>query len=77
MPTVGEGCQRLSKIWRKPQGLFLSYPKKDRIDHILGHPRYDGVKFIVLSDGNESWDSAIKAQEAWVANPNAAMRLRK
>ena len=26
-PTVGEGCQRFSEIWRKPRGLFLSYPE--------------------------------------------------
>lgn len=50
-PTVGEGCQRFSEIWRKPRGLFLSYPNKDRIDHILSHPRYDDVKCIVVSDG--------------------------
>ena len=25
-PTVGEGCQRFSEIWRKPRGLFFSYP---------------------------------------------------
>lgn len=50
-PTVGEACQRFSEIWRKPRGLFLSYPNKDRIDQILGHPRYDGVKCIVVSDG--------------------------
>jgi malate dehydrogenase (oxaloacetate-decarboxylating) len=50
-PTVGEGCQRFSEIWRKPRGLFLSYPNKDRIDQILNHPRYDNVKCIVVSDG--------------------------
>jgi len=50
-PTVGEGCQRFSEIWRKPRGLFLSYPNKDRIAQILNHPRYDGVKCIVVSDG--------------------------
>lgn len=50
-PTVGEGCQRFSEIWRKPRGVFLSYPNKDRIAQILGHPRYDGVKCIVVSDG--------------------------
>jgi malate dehydrogenase (oxaloacetate-decarboxylating) len=50
-PTVGEGCQRFSEIWRKPRGLFLSYPNQDRIDQILKHPRYDGVKCIVVSDG--------------------------
>jgi malate dehydrogenase (oxaloacetate-decarboxylating) len=50
-PTVGEGCQRFSEIWRKPRGLFLSYPNKERIAQILSHPRYDGVKCIVFSDG--------------------------
>ncbi|WP_433973694.1 NAD-dependent malic enzyme [Tunturiibacter lichenicola] len=50
-PTVGEGCQRFSEIWRKPRGLFLSYPNKDRITQILGHSRYNDVKCIVVSDG--------------------------
>ena len=34
-PTVGEGCQRFSEIWRKPRGLFLSYPNQHRIREIL------------------------------------------
>jgi len=50
-PTVGEGCQRFSEIWRKPRGLFLSYPNKDRIDQVLHHSDYDGVECIVVSDG--------------------------
>ena len=50
-PTVGEGCQRFSEIWRKPRGLFLSYANKDRIAQILSSPHYDSVKCIVVSDG--------------------------
>jgi malate dehydrogenase (oxaloacetate-decarboxylating) len=50
-PTVGEGCQRFSEIWRKPRGLFVSYPSKDRISEILSYARYDDVKCIVVSDG--------------------------
>jgi malate dehydrogenase (oxaloacetate-decarboxylating) len=50
-PTVGEGCQRFSEIWKKPRGLFLSYPNRDRIRQILNHRRYDAVKCIVVSDG--------------------------
>ena len=50
-PTVGEGCQRFSEIWRKPRGLFLSYTNKDRIAQILSHPRYDQIRCIVVSDG--------------------------
>ncbi len=50
-PTVGEGCQRFSEIWRKPRGLFLSYPNKHRIREILANPRLDKVRIIVVSDG--------------------------
>ena len=50
-PTVGAGCQQFSRIFRKPRGLFLSYPVKDRIRDILGNPRFDAVDAIVVSDG--------------------------
>ena len=50
-PTVGLGCQQFSSIFRKPRGLFLSYPHKGDIRRILGNPRFDGVEAIVVSDG--------------------------
>ena len=50
-PTVGEGCQRFSEIWRRPRGLFLSWPNRDRIAGILSDPALDRVKVIVVSDG--------------------------
>lgn len=50
-PAVGEGCQRFSEIWRKPRGLFLSYPNKHRIEQIMANPAYDAVRCIVVSDG--------------------------
>jgi len=50
-PTVGEGSQRFSEIWRKPRGLFLSYPNKDRIREIIANPHFDSVRVIVVSDG--------------------------
>jgi len=50
-PAVGEGCQRFSEIWRKPRGLFLSYPNKSRIDQIFASSHYDPVRCIVVSDG--------------------------
>jgi malate dehydrogenase (oxaloacetate-decarboxylating) len=50
-PTVGEGCQRFSEIWRKPRGIFLSYPNRHRIREILAAARFDRVKVIVVSDG--------------------------
>src|SRR5271155_3954001 len=50
-PTVGEGCQRFSEIWRKPRGVFLSYPNKHRIKEILADKRFDQVRVIVVTDG--------------------------
>jgi len=50
-PTVGEGCQRFSEIWRRPRGLFLSYPQRHHIEQILADPRFDEVRCIVVSDG--------------------------
>ena len=50
-PTVGHGCEQFSRIFRKPRGLFLSMPQKERLRRIIGHPRFDGVEAIVVSDG--------------------------
>lgn len=50
-PVVGEGCQRFSEIWRRPRGLFLSYPNKERIPQALASFRSNEVKAIVVSDG--------------------------
>lgn len=50
-PTVGDGCQRFSGLFRKPRGLFLSLPHKNRIDQIFAQPRFDSVEAIVVTDG--------------------------
>jgi malate dehydrogenase (oxaloacetate-decarboxylating) len=50
-PTVGLGCQQFSSIFRKPRGLFLSYPHQADIRRIFANPRFDKVEAIVVSDG--------------------------
>ena len=50
-PTVGLGCQRYSHIYRRPRGVFISYPDRHRIDKILENPHFNQVKIIVVSDG--------------------------
>ncbi len=50
-PTVGAGCQQFSRLYRKPRGLFLSPPHRDRLDEILGHSHFDRTQVIVVSDG--------------------------
>jgi malate dehydrogenase (oxaloacetate-decarboxylating) len=50
-PTVGLGCQQFSSFFRKPRGLFLSFPLRERVRQILGNARFDRVEAIVVSDG--------------------------
>ena len=50
-PTVGLGCEHFSRVFRKPRGLFLSIPHKDRLRQILSNPRFDDVDVICVTDG--------------------------
>lgn len=50
-PTVALGCENFSHIYRKPRGLFLSYPLRDHLREILGNRRYREVDVIVVTDG--------------------------
>lgn len=50
-PIVGDACINFSHIYRRPRGIFIAYPYRDRIDQILANPRFDKVKAIVVSDG--------------------------
>jgi len=50
-PTVGLACQRFSEIYRRPRGLFISYPDRDRIGEILRNRPRPEVDVIVVTDG--------------------------
>jgi malate dehydrogenase (oxaloacetate-decarboxylating) len=50
-PTVGEACQRFGEIYRRPRGLFVSYPDRDRLDEVLGNRPQRDVDVIVVTDG--------------------------
>ena len=50
-PTVGLACQHFSDIYRRPRGLFLSYPMKGRIREVLRNAAFGSVKVIVVTDG--------------------------
>ena len=49
-PIVGLACQRFSHIYRRPRGLFLSYPDSDSLPQIFANVA-DGVDVIVVTDG--------------------------
>ncbi|HVV98766.1 MAG TPA: NAD-dependent malic enzyme, partial [Planctomycetaceae bacterium] len=50
-PTVGLACERLSHIYRRPRGLFISYPEREHIDEILANAASPAVEVIVVTDG--------------------------
>ncbi|KAL2139015.1 hypothetical protein VTI28DRAFT_5896 [Corynascus sepedonium] len=53
-PTEGEAIQNYSRLFRRPQGLFLNIHDIDRVHHDLslwGTP--DDIDYIVVTDGEE------------------------
>ena len=50
-PVVGQACQEFSHIYRRPRGLFISYPMRDSIVELLRHRPNPEVDVIVATDG--------------------------
>jgi malate dehydrogenase (oxaloacetate-decarboxylating) len=50
-PVVAAGCQEFSHIYRRPRGLFLSYPLRDSLVELLRHRPNPEVDVIVVTDG--------------------------
>lgn len=50
-PVVAQGCINFSHIYRRPRGLFLSYPLVDKIDEMIENRPYRDVDVIVVTDG--------------------------
>ena len=50
-PVVALGCQEFSHIYRRPRGLFISYPLRDSLVELLRHRPNPEVEVIVVTDG--------------------------
>ena len=50
-PVVGLGRQRFSHIYRRPRGLFISYPLRDSIRTLLRNRPNPEIDVIVVTDG--------------------------
>lgn len=52
-PTAGLAIQRYSDEFRKPRGIYLSYPEREHVDEILSHWDEDEIDLIVLTDSEQ------------------------
>jgi malate dehydrogenase (oxaloacetate-decarboxylating) len=50
-PVVAQSAINFSHIYRRPRGLFLSYPLADKMDEIIENRPYREVDVIVVTDG--------------------------
>jgi malate dehydrogenase (oxaloacetate-decarboxylating) len=50
-PTVALACEQFSHIYRRPRGLFISYPLRDSIPQLLRSRFHKEVDVIVVTDG--------------------------
>ena len=50
-PVVGEGCKQYSHIYRRPRGLYISYPQRNKIGELLNNAPNKQVDVIVVTDG--------------------------
>jgi len=50
-PTVGEGCRQYSHVFRRPRGLYISYPDRNEIPSLLANAPAERVEVIVVTDG--------------------------
>jgi malate dehydrogenase (oxaloacetate-decarboxylating) len=50
-PTVGVACERFSEIYRRPRGLFVSYPDRDRLAEVIDNRPHRDPDVIVVTDG--------------------------
>src|SRR5919202_2857513 len=52
-PVVAQSSINFSHIYRRPRGLFLSYPLADKMDEIIENRPYPDVDVIVVTDGEQ------------------------
>jgi malate dehydrogenase (oxaloacetate-decarboxylating) len=50
-PVIGAACQHYSHLYRRPRGLYISYPHRHEMDLLLNNAPVPNVEVIVATDG--------------------------
>ncbi len=50
-PTVGDGCRLYSHMFRRPRGVYISYPFRQEILALLNNAPVEDAEVIVVTDG--------------------------
>lgn len=50
-PTVGEACQTFGRIYRRPQGIYITLRHRGRMKQVLRNWHEPNVQFITVTDG--------------------------
>lgn len=51
-PTVGSAVQQYSREFRKPRGLYISYPDRAHMEEIIANRTHQEIELIVATDGS-------------------------
>ena len=63
-PVVALACQQFSHIYRRPRGLFVSYPLRESIPSLLRNRPNPEVEVIVVTDGERTGASVTRVPAA-------------
>lgn len=50
-PTIGKAVEQFSHTFKRPRGLYIAYPDRDRIDEIIENRLNSEVDIVVITDG--------------------------
>lgn len=50
-PTVGEACQTFGRIYRRPQGIYISLRHRGKMKQVLRNWHVPDIQFITVTDG--------------------------
>jgi malate dehydrogenase (oxaloacetate-decarboxylating) len=75
-PVVALGCQQFSQIYRRPRGLFISYPLRDSIPALLRNRPNPRLTLSWSPMANAFSASGIRASVAWASPSESSPSTR-